>query len=173
MIRNNKRLGFGASLYEGFKEGKNPWVIFLHSDCKIDRPSWIIDLFESYHNLIGKNVAMVAPRTNNSGISDPLLESNGTDATEDTVMKQGFLSLYCTLCRRDLFKHIGGFIKPYPYRGYEDEELAIRMRRYGLFQGISGRSWIYHEGSATTKKIRNYAEILEGNRNLCLQDLNG
>lgn len=174
MIRNDTRLGFGASLYEGYKEGKNPWVIFLHSDCKIDRPTWITDLFDSYYRMIGQNVAMVAPRTNNPGISNSLLEAKiGADPKEDVVLKEGFLPLYCSLCRRDLFKHIGGFVRPYPYRGYEDEELAIRMRRYGLLQGVSGKSWVYHEGSATTKKIRDYAQILEENRNLCLQDLKG
>jgi GT2 family glycosyltransferase len=172
IIRNDARLGFGASLYEGFKVSNNPWVVFLHSDCKIDRPTWLTDLFASYYNLANYRVGMVAPRTNN-----PLVKNQGLKAESnaqpiaDMILKEGYLPLYCVLCRRDLFNKVGGFIKPYPFRGYEDEELAIRMRKHGYLQGISGRSWIFHEGSATVKKIPNYSVILEKNRDLCLQDL--
>ena len=172
IIRNDERLGFGASLYEGYKVGKNPWVLFMHSDCKVDRPTWITDLFDSFFNLAGQGVAMVSPRTNNPVIENSVLQA--TDATKqvpDLVLKEGFLPLYCALCQRELFHSIGGFIKSYPIRGYEDEELAIRMRRYGYFQGVSGKSWVYHEGSATISKVPDYTAILENNRNLCLADL--
>jgi len=115
---------------------------------------------------------MVAPRTNNPVVHDLRLQAESNAAPiENVILKDGFLPLYCSLCRRELFENINGFVKNYPCRGYEDEELAIRMRRNGYLQAISGKSWIYHAGSATTSKINNYSNILENNRNLCLEDL--
>ena len=79
------------------------------------------------------------------------------------------------MCHRDLFKHIGGFIKSYPYAWYEDEELSHRMRKFGFKQGISTKAWIRHEGGSTIKyiwnKIKESKEIMENNRELCLSDI--
>ena len=173
MIRNDKQLGFGGSLQEGFKVGKNPWVVFMHSDCVIDRPTWIIDLMDSYINLARSKVVMVSPRTDDPVIENSILKAPpNAEPIPDVVLKEGFLPLYCALSRRELFKTVS-FIKNYPFRGYEDEEFAFRLRKQGFFQGVSGRSWIQHIGSATVRNIPHYDTVLENNRIQCLKDLRG
>ena len=79
------------------------------------------------------------------------------------------------MCPRELFDHIGGFIKEYPLAWYEDEELAFRMKHFGYKQGICGRSWVQHDGGATInalwKEDPSTKEIMEKNRSRCLEDM--
>ena len=41
IIRNEKQLGFGGSLYQGFLNSDAPWVVFMHSDCLVETPNWM------------------------------------------------------------------------------------------------------------------------------------
>jgi GT2 family glycosyltransferase len=79
------------------------------------------------------------------------------------------------LAPREVFQYIKGFVKPYPFGWYEDEELSHRMRAYGFKLGVSGRSWIHHEGGATVKTIvgedPKVREIMESNRERCIADM--
>ena len=174
VIQNDKQLGFGGALQKGFEAGKNEWVVFVQSDCAIEYANWLQELLISH--LKNPKAGMVSPRTNNPGVNDPRLKANKTDPpTQDVVLDKGYLPLYCALCRRDLFSKIGGFVKPYPLRYYEDEELAHRLRMHGLEEIVSGASWIYHYGAATIgpllKMKREYQTIIEENRNRCISDL--
>ena len=85
------------------------------------------------------------------------------------------LPLFCAMCHRDLFSNIGGFIKPYPFAWYEEDELAFRMRKCGYKQGISTKSWIRHEGGSTIKylwnKNKDAKEIMEKNHSICVSDI--
>jgi GT2 family glycosyltransferase len=174
VIQNEKQLGFGGALQHGFESGKNEWVVFIHSDCNIESGNWLQDLLISH--LKNPKAGMVSPRTNNPGIDDSRLQASKTDPpSEDIVLDKGYLPLYCALCRRDLFPQIGGFIKAYPYRYYEDEELSYRIKAHGLVEIVSGRSWVYHYGAATvgpllkTNKISQ--QMIEENRMKCVADL--
>ncbi len=57
---------------------------------------------------------------------------------------------------------------------YEDEELFHRMKFYGFSQGISGKSWIHHDGAATFKKLNKneLMQQIENNRSQCIKDIN-
>jgi glycosyltransferase involved in cell wall biosynthesis len=176
IIRNEKQLGFGGSLYQGFINSDAPWVVFMHSDCLIETPNWMFEMGKSLVNFRDNKskVKMISARTDNPGDGyDIRLKAEKTEASED-VIAEGTLPLYCVMCHRELFERIGGFIKKYPYAFYEDEELTFRMKKYGYTQAICGNSWVKHEGGATitpllkNKKIRN---IIETNRELCMKDM--
>lgn len=175
--RHDKQMGFGASLTTGFNETNNEYIVFMHSDCFIEEPNWLKELLRSYLNLQQQGVGLVSARTNNPGEDvDPRLKANRNQKDQDIVVDEGFLPLYCAICERRLFQIIKGFIKPYPYGFYEDEELAYRMKKYQIKQGISGKSWVGHEGGATfkalLKKKPNLITVIEEeNRNRCLTDL--
>lgn len=185
LVRTEKHSGFGGALAEGFNaayEKKQPseWVVFLHSDCEIQTTTWLMDLAKSYEKLMPQKVGIVSARSNNPGIS--FLEGKKGVVSDDFVLQEGALPLYCALCRRELFEHIGGFVRPYPYALYEDEELAYRMAACGLKQGVSGASWVFHHGGATVDFLcqqqlakdyegTDYKKIMENNRMLCLRDI--
>jgi GT2 family glycosyltransferase len=183
IVRNEERLGFGASLEVGAnalaKEPEVfPWLVFMHSDCRAENHNWLIALGQTMLSLKGQGVKLVSALTNNPVHSNLAFQAKKKDILDraDVILNDDdYAPLHCAMCHRDLFKYIGGFIKHYPYAGFEDKELAARMRYYGYKQAISGRSWVYHEGDATMQYIRRkepeIAEVAEKNEELYKCDL--
>jgi len=173
-IRLEKKSGFGAALNAGINATINPWICFLNSDCRIESTTWLAELHETMSILKKEGVKMISARMNNGGtgsFDQRLICAKKTD--EKDIIVEESLPLVCTLCHRDLFKRIGGFIKEYPWGGYEDEELAWRMKHYGFKQAISGKSWVFHHGGATIKQIQEEKALkeMEENRNRCISDI--
>jgi glycosyltransferase involved in cell wall biosynthesis len=181
-IRMPEQIGFGGALLAGVKALAEepetfPWLVFLHSDCRIEDSSWLLELGETMQRMKSQGVKLVSALTNNPVHPNPIFKANHQDIQDrtDAIVEDGYAPLYCALCHRELFSRIGGFIRSYPYGGYEDRELADRMRYYGLKQAVSGRSWVFHEGDATMQYLRRKkpeaAKIAEENVNLYQKDL--
>ena len=177
IVRNEKQLGFGGSLYQGFINSDAPWVVFMHSDCVVETPNWLFEMGKSLVKFREEKskVKMVSAKSDNPGDQyDARLKSEKTEICEDIIVNTA-LPLYCAMCNRELFERINGFIKKYPYAFYEDEELAHRMKKYGYEQAICGKSWVRHEGAATINEIvKNNMKIkntIEANRELCMRDM--
>ncbi len=176
-IRSDEHLGFAGALKLGFDSTDNPWVLFMHSDCVVEDPNFMIDMGQSLlrWKKEGVPVKMVSARSDNPCDLDAARAGRMDKGEADIVLESETLPLFCAMCNRDLFRHIGGFLKPYPYAWYEDEELAHRMRSMGLRQGISSRAWIRHHGGATVKYLweskPESKAAMEGNRERCLKDI--
>ena len=170
-VRINERVGFGGALKIGFEKSEAPWLCFVHSDCVVKNSQWLLDLGQTIHDLRDDGVKLVSSRSNNPQIGDKRLKGDIHTPCENIVLDNTFVPLYSALCHRELFSNINGFIKDYPYAGYEDEELYYRMRRFGFKQAISGKSWIWHEGNATTKHVDGIIEIMKENRDKCMRDI--
>ena len=147
-VKNENRLGFAQSLLVGYNATKQPWIMFMHSDCIVEDPQWMIEMGRSLLSLKDKKVRMVSPRCQKavSGVTSKIVGKKG-EKTGDYILQDGFLPLFCVMCHRDLFQHVGGFIKNYPT--YEDEEFAYRMNHFGYKQAICGGSFVHHEGGGT------------------------
>jgi GT2 family glycosyltransferase len=177
-LRSEEQLGFGGALKLGFEATKSPWVMFMHSDCLVEDPNFMISMGQSLlaWKRQGSPVKMVSAMSNNPGDCEKA-KSEGPANGKDVVLGEETLPLFCAMCNRDLFAYIGGFIRNYPYAWYEDEELSHRMRKKGLSQGICSKAWIRHQGGATInyvwKSKPESKEIMEGNRKLCLEDIKG
>jgi O-antigen biosynthesis protein len=175
VVRSEKRLGFGGALKLGYDSTNLPWVLFLNSDCEVQEPGWMVEMGRSLLALKEKGVRMVSARTNNAVGGHNAQHGEKRNPSQDVIIEEGFLSLFCCMCHRQIFQHIGGFIKPYPLAGYEDQELAYRMRACGFKQAVCGKSWIFHEGYTTIdvvcrEDIKN-VDIMEQNRELCFRDI--
>ena len=172
IVQLETQMGFGAALQAGFMATENPFVAFLHSDCIVE-PHCFFHLSKLLMKMENDGVAMVSARTDNPGDGAQRLKGRKGKPTKDFVLEEECLPLYCVLCRRSLFRQIGGFVKPYPYGYYEDEELAYRMKHFGFKQAVSGLAWVDHVGGATFNAIANnkVAEAVEKNRERCLQDM--
>jgi GT2 family glycosyltransferase len=175
--RNEEQKGFAGACKVGFEMGESPYVCFINSDCLIKDVGWLRHMGESLLKLKSENVRVIVPTTNNPVGGDPAQQADGNVINSDDVIvaDDSYLSLYCFMCHRQLFSKIGGFLKEYPYGGYEDQEFAHRLRHHGFKQGISKKSWVYHEGEATMKTImRNSPEVvetIEKNREKCIEDM--
>lgn len=175
VFRTERKLGFGGALEHGFRLTKQPWVVFLHSDCLIENSDWLIEMGKSLIELKKNNVRLVSAKSNNPGFDyDKRLKSEKDNKTNDFITDSP-LPLYCCMSHRELYKKINGFVKNYPYKGYEEEELFYRMKKYGYKQAICGKSWVNHRGSLTLieliKKDSKVKEVIENNRNLCINDI--
>lgn len=171
LLRTKKRVGFGGACFEGFKNTTNPWVVFLNSDCVIEDMGWLRGMGESLVNLKDQGVRMVAPLTNNAlgrvyqeMTKEEFCSSDSRSERQDKILdikhkdQEGasdpeYLSMYCFMCHRELFKRCGGFIREYPYGWYEDMEFAYRMNKCGFKQAVCRSSWVYHEGECTIKEL--------------------
>jgi GT2 family glycosyltransferase len=176
-IRSDTQLGFGGALKLGFENTQNPWIMTMHSDCLVEDSNFMIQMGQSLLNWKkqGIPVKIVSARSNNPGDCELAMAKALDKDEKDIILKNETLPLFCALCNRDLFKYIGGFIKSYPYALYEDEELAFRMRKNGLLQGISTKAWINHQGGATINYVLKTnpgaKKIMEDNRLLCVTDM--
>lgn len=177
-IRLDCQHGYGEACYAGFKATESPYVCFIHSDCLIEDLGWLRSLGECLLSLKEQGVRMVSPMTNNPVVGDPAQKGEKHVRSDEPVVlaSDSFLSLYCFLCHRQLFQKIGGFIKGYPFCGYEDEELAHRMRYHGYKQAVCRSSWVHHEGEATMREImrrdpNGAGNISEANRLRCIEDM--
>lgn len=177
-IRNEKQLGFAGSLKVGYENTNLPWVLFMHSDCLVEDPNFLIEMGQALLDWKQQNipVKMVSARSNNPCDLKVAKAKNYEKDSKNIVLDENdALPLFCAMCHRDLFPRIGGFIKQYPYAWYEDEELAHRMKKYGYNQGVSTKAWIRHEGGLTIKylweKNKEVKDIMENNRELCLSDI--
>lgn len=174
-IRSESNLGFGGALKLGFDSTNSPWVMFMHSDCLVEDPNFMIKMGRSLLNWKreGVPVKIISARSDNPG--DCIDAKWNGKENKDLVLKESVMPMFCCMCNRDLFSYIGGFIKPYPFAWYEDEELAYRMKKHGLLQGVCGNSWIKHYGSSTIKymwKMKPESKkIMEENREKCLNDM--
>ena len=176
-IRSEKQVGFGGALRLGYEATELPWILIMHSDCVVEDSNFIIQMGQSLLDWkkAGVPVKMVSARSNNPGDCEEAKAGFLEKGNKDIILKDKTLPLFCAMCNRDLFKYINGFVKPYPYAWYEDEELSYRMRNHGLMQGISTKAWVKHHGSATIKylweKDPSIKNTMERNRDLCIRDM--
>ena len=175
-IRSEQRLGFGGALELGYKTSNQPWLVFLNSDCVVRQPNWLSEMGKTLMDLKSSNVRMVSARSDNPGEGlHPFLKCEHTESAQNVILSDGFLPLFCAMCHRELFSHIGGFIKNYYPGYYEDEELAYRMRKYGCKQAICGSVWVHHKGSATIERLcktdPEAINQINNNRDRCLKDV--
>ena len=174
-IRLENQRGFGNAVKVALENTSLPYVCIMHSDCIVYNSSWLEELGTSLLSMKSENVRLVSARADNPVSDIPELKAEATDQAIDDVIVDAPLPLFCALCHRELFNRIGGPIKPYPYTWYEDEELFWRMKKHGFRQGVSGRSWVHHEGHATIKRLWRkdpaIREVMKANRELCLKDI--
>tara|TARA_Y100000034_G_scaffold129283_1_gene185442 strand:+ start:848 stop:1717 length:870 start_codon:yes stop_codon:yes gene_type:complete len=183
VLRNPKQLGFGASLNAGIKNTECPWVVFMHSDCVCEVQGWLELLGHSLKSMRQKNVKMVSVKSDNPGdypemLKRPKVVPREFDTSDlllngDVIRDSAYLPLLGAMCHRGLFEAVGYF-KEYPYAWYEDLEFAFRMRSHGYFQGVSGTSWLRHEGGGTINTLfqkQGLQDIMDENRKQCISDI--
>jgi hypothetical protein len=180
IVRREDQGGFGAALMSGFQDTKSPWVCFMHSDCKIMEVNWLKAMGTTLQQLKGHGVKMISARSNNPGPdADPRMQVGQGVIAEDFVLGSDFfLPLYCVLMSRQLFENINGFVRPYPFVGYEDQEIAHRMQKFGFKQAVCGKSWVWHEGGGTINALmqdnpRIKKVVEESNREACISHIRG
>ena len=172
VIDHPNQKGFGASINTGLKQSINRKKVIMHSDCIVDNIGWLNNLYNSFINLQKQGVGLITSKTKNSNTK--LNELSDFENKTDFIIEKSYIPFYSIMFDINLIK-VCGFIKEYPYFGYEDEEFCFRLRKFNFKIGVSGESTIIHQGSKTitsflakNPKLRN---ILEKNKDLCKKDI--
>jgi GT2 family glycosyltransferase len=169
-----KNSGFGAAVNYGLKNSLEKLKVVLHSDCLVENAMWLSNLYSSYVELSKQGCVLVTSKTNNSGTKFKILENLDIDNINDVILDISHIPFYSVMFSIDLIGKIG-FIKPYPYIGYENEEFCARLFRNGYKIGLSGKSFIKHHGGKTISKIcsknPSIKNIIKSNRELCKNDI--
>ena len=169
-----KNSGFGAAVNYGLKNSFEKLKVVLHSDCLVENAMWLSNLYKSYIELNKLGCGLVTSKSNNSGTKFKILENSDSDNSEDTILDISYIPFYSIIFSIDLIGKVG-FIKEYPYMGYENEEFCARLLKNGYKLGLSGKSIIKHHGGKTISKIcsknPNIKNIIKSNRDLCKNDI--
>jgi len=177
-VRSPEQLGFAGACQLGYESTESPYVCFINSDCKIEDSGWLRTMGETLLAYKDQGVRMVCPITNNAVGGHPEQQGDRFDRNPEPYILQEdeYLSLYCFMCHRELFRRCGGFLKNYPYGFYEDQEFGARLNSYGFKQAVCRNSWVHHDGAVTIEELwrRNPStrDIMEKeNRKRCIEDL--
>lgn len=168
IFRQEKQKGFGAAVnlalsnpfsvrIDGMKSSI-PWVIIMHSDVVVEDNQWLGNMGNSMMKLKNSGVKMISPKTNNPVEQNLALKGDKGLISDDVVLKEGFLPMYCVMAHRELFSKVGQ-LKEFPYAGTEAEEYALRMRSKGYLQAVCGSSWVNHFGRASLAHYDNHHKI--------------
>lgn len=173
-IRLPEHKGYGTALKEGFDKTRNPWICFMHADTIINQTDLFLNMINTMQSLKDKGIKLVSAKTNDGGTGAYDERIIGTKEACDDKIAEEALPLVCSLVHRDLFKNIGGFIKQYPYFGYEEEELFWRMKLHGFKQAVCGKAFVHHEGGTAVKELLTdpkIKETVENNKKTYINDI--
>lgn len=172
IINHSVQQGFAAAVNTGIKSSLARKKVIVHSDCYVDNIGWLNNLYYSYNFLEKQKVGMVCSKTNNSGTK--YTELLNKDSKVDLILDKPYIPFYSVMFDINLIKNCG-FLKEYPYFGYEDEEFCFRMKKYGFKIGVSGESFINHSGGKTITsflaKNPKFNNIVDKNKDSCKKDI--
>ena len=114
---------------------KIPWVLILQPSLYPEDNNWLSEMGKMIEKEKVNGVKMVGPMTNDP---NSVAFCKKGENKENKILDEGFLSLSCVLCHRELFQRIGDF---------EDsaELFALKMKSKGYKQAICGSSWLLNQ----------------------------
>jgi GT2 family glycosyltransferase/glycosyltransferase involved in cell wall biosynthesis len=162
LLRNEKNLGFVASVNRGMRQAGDRDVALLNSDTEV--PSgWLRRLQAQAY--AAENVASVSPLSNNATICSyvdyaggpipPGMTLAGLDATCREVNAGRFAATpttvgFCMYIRRAALEAVGLFDSKTFGKGYgEENDFCLRATALGWRHHIACDTFVYHEGGAS------------------------
>lgn len=167
-LRQPQQKGFAAAVNYALKNPLNvniPYVCVMHSDTECQSINWLENLGTGLLELKKQNVKMVSPLTNNPLVFNNFLQSDQVLSKSEKILSDSFLPMYCFLCHRELFTHVG-LLSEFPYVGTECEDYALRMLQKGFKQAVICNSWVRHQGRLTIKEYDRNKKVQELLRNV-------
>jgi GT2 family glycosyltransferase len=162
IILNNQNLGFAAANNLGVQHSQGYYVVFLNNDTLVT-PGWLHNL--SHHLIRNNKAGMVGPVTNAIGneakIEIDYSNSDGINyfAARRSVKYFGVefeikvLALFCSMISRELFLQLGGLDEQFRIGMFEDDDLAMKIKKENLVLICAEDVFIHHYHGASFKKL--------------------
>ena len=173
LVRNPANHGAPRARNQAIPLCRGEWIAFLDNDVFV--PSgWLGRAL--YHGAVDPGVgaiALVANRASKhqqvpyAGGSDPASIERGARARFDEHARRGmdsdlFTSL-AVLVRRDVLERIGGFDESFSPWGFEDDDLALRVRAAGWRNRVALDTFVFHAPYPDDAKQRRHSRWLHDN----------
>lgn len=173
LIRNPANHGAPRARNQALVRARGGWIAFLDNDVFVSR-SWLPRALE--HGAADSSVGSIALMANRAskkqvlpydGPREPRAIDAFADAhyascageSEDATL---FTSL-AVLVRREVIDRIGGFDEAFSPWGFEDDDLALRIRLAGWRNLVARDTFVFHAEYGSADKHQRHAAWLETN----------
>lgn len=145
VLDQGQNRGWQGGLQAGLAVSTSPFVIFMNDDTFVPPSSknWL-DLMGQHFNK--GTVGAVGPCSNNT----PGFQDMGV-FPEGQVLKVPFLTGFCMFLSRDALNKAGGIDTSVQWG--DDIDLSFRLRKHGYDLLADRRTFVYHKGGVTGKKV--------------------
>jgi GT2 family glycosyltransferase len=153
LIRNGSNLGFAAANNIGVRTSNSDFLVLLNNDT-IVTPGWLHRLL--FHLNKNTSTGMVGPVTNAIG-NEAKVEIDYTELTDvnyfaakraekyaGITFEIQVLALYCAMISRSLYNRFGGLDERFHVGMFEDDDLALNIRRAGFTLLCAEDVFIHH-----------------------------
>lgn len=149
-IQNKKPKGFGGAMNTGLKKATGDYICFL-SDDTVVTPGWIESMVAIFKE--EEKVGLVAPTLPDPEITQCI--DNNQGQIIDWVSNPFSLKGVCFVMSKESINQVGTWDESFGLGGGEDNDLCYRVHKAGLKLAIARKSFIYHYGSASFRKLFN------------------
>jgi len=176
MIFNQENLGFPKANNQAAQIAQGEYLILLNNDT-IVTPGWMHRLFRCLQST--PEAGMVGPVTNSIGNEakidvpyEDISEINSFSAERakefsGVKLEINVLALYCCMIPRKIFESVGGLDDRYEIGMFEDDDLAIKIRKKNLKLICAEDVYVHHFHSASFSNLSEdeYQRIFTLNKN--------
>lgn len=173
LIENAANHGAPRARNQGLRRARGGWVAFFDNDVVVPR-SWVARTLEhGLHDPEVGAIPLVANRA--SKLQVVPYDGDDTDASIERFANTHYgrhageaedATLFTSLAvvvRREVLERIGGFDEAFSPWGFEDDDLALRVRLAGWRNRVARDSFVYHMEYESQVKHERHAAWMQDN----------
>jgi glycosyltransferase involved in cell wall biosynthesis len=168
-----RNAGFGNAVNFGLQNCSNELVCIMHTDTLVTERKMFFNLVNDLVSLKDKNVVTMCASSNNFMSNDFKNYCSSESVDSPPLILEKNSPFFCTMAYKTALLKVGGF-PMYPLCWFEGDLVGHKLRKFGMKQALSKRSFINHIGGATIVEVlkNNPAlkKVLSENLNLFNQD---
>ena len=163
VVENAHNAGFAAGNNHAAARARGEVLVFLNNDCVVV-PGWLEALVA--HLDRDPSIGLVGPVTNSGGNGEAQLGTRYAEldgmrafAAEYTRAHAGrvddvpMLALFCAAMTKERFAAVGGLDERYGRGLFEDDDLALAVRRHGWRVALARDVFVHHYGGASFSRL--------------------
>lgn len=163
LIRNEKNLGNIKAVNQGLRASNADFVCLLDNDT-VPHRGWLEKMIRAAESR--EDIGIVNPGPCGLGYNKPWHLTWGDFASKVAAEEKGrapeisMASGECMLIKRRLIEQIGGWNEDYGMGYYEDSDYSRRAAQAGFVCARARDALVWHEGSASFRKIKKVKETI-------------
>jgi len=163
VVENAHNAGFAAANNQAAARARGDVLVFLNNDCVVV-PGWLETLVG--HLDRDPSLGLLGPVTNSGGNGEAQLGTRYADldgmrrfaddytrAHAADVADVPMLALFCAAMRKASFAAVGGLDERYGRGLFEDDDLALAVRRRGWRVAVARDVFVHHYGGASFSRL--------------------